>query len=61
MANEVLVAAKEKQERELTAYLESIEQAKWNMYTEAKFVYNINIEFHDFVYEADKFFKTLGE
>ena len=61
MANERLVAIKENQERELTAYLESIEQAKWNMYNEAKFVYNIKCEFHDFVFEADKFFKTLGE
>ena len=61
MANQNLADEQQRQEQELLSYLESIETAKWNIWRDAKFVYDLDIEFHDFVYEADKFFKSLGE
>lgn len=61
MANEVMAEEQEAQLFELVSYLESIESAKWSMYRDAQFLYNIKLEYEDFISEADKFFKTLKE
>ena len=50
MANDVvarLLEEQEKQELELVSYLESIESAKWEIWRNLKFIYGIEIEFHD--------------
>ena len=47
MANEQLAALQQKQEMELVSYLESIESAKWNIYRDFKFAYEVDIEYHE--------------
>ena len=54
MANEQLAEEQRKQEAELAAFLESMESARWNIFRDFKFVYCIDMEYHDFVHELDK-------
>ena len=47
MANEQLAELQQKQEMELVSYLESVENAKWNIFRDFKFAYGVDIEYHD--------------
>lgn len=61
MANEVMASIQLKQEQELAAHLESIESAKWNIYQDFKFAYEVNIEFHDLELHLTKLAQELKQ
>ena len=47
MANEVLADLQLSQEEQLVAHLESIEHAKWTVWRDFKFAYEVDIELHE--------------
>lgn len=61
MANETLVRIHEDQEMELASYLESIESAKWNLYRDFKFAYEVDIEAHELELHLTKLAQTLKQ
>jgi len=57
--NEVLIEKYEREEAEGAAYLESIDQAKWNIWRDFKFVYGVDIEFHELELKLTKLKQEL--